>query len=115
MIGPVPEDLACQIRPMPADFDVPYAEHQNYLHWRGNLIVETHGRRETIECEVGARFTPDVNLGAARQQLLEVVWHAKELARLGHVEGLKGVRVDRHAHHPVSKPQLADLRPSGTA
>ena len=104
MIGLIPPEIAQQLRPMPDDFVVSYTQRPGVLAWRGNVIVETEGRRETIACEVGARFIDPFTLGVAMLDLRQTVWHLKEMARLGHTDYLKAARLDRHAGHPVSHP-----------
>lgn len=100
-LGPVPADIAHQIAPMPPDFGIPYTSRPNVLAWRGNVIVDTPGSRETAACEVAVRAP------AGLDDLRALVWHIKELGRLGYAEGLRAARVDRHRRPAdlVSAPQ----------
>lgn len=107
MLGPIPPEIGRQIRPMPEDFHAAFTSRPGLMTWRGNVIIESPGSRETIACELGARFTQEDDVALIADVLRRGVWHIKEIARIGYVEGLKAARADRHAGRPVLTPQIA--------
>jgi hypothetical protein len=102
---------------MPADFAPGFTEHSrklgSYIRWASTLRSPSG---EALKAELGYSKPKDARQAADRMEALRgEVWMAMEYARLGRLDLLAHLSVDRHrpALRPVSAPQIV-LEKKGT-
>jgi len=88
---PLPDDLASQVRSMPADFNPPLVDHGHYVRWSDTLRA---AGQEPFKVEMGYSKT---GAAADRAQVFRAeIWLALEYFRLGRTDLLAHIAVDRH-------------------
>lgn len=101
LLGPLPDEVTAQMAPRPADYTVPLVDDGKRIYWRGKVTVEEPGSVEQIDVEVGYR---KIHGKTAADDVLDLVWHIQELARLGWRHGIAPARVDRHRNVKPTAP-----------